>query len=68
MRQAFYFTLAANQGGPGCIRVLAPDMDKARATMISVYGIKWSMPYNDFNSIHVLDREILDTLHYEEPQ
>lgn len=58
----FYFTLAENQGGPGCIEVEAEDYDTAREIMFDSYGPRWAFQYSNITDVHPADRTILGVL------
>lgn len=58
----WYFTLASNQGGPGCVKVAGTTWDHARARMINAYGLSWAFQYNCLEDVHPLDRTILGKL------
>jgi hypothetical protein len=58
----FYFTLSMNQGGPGCIEVIAENSIEARKKMLEEYGNNWAFQYDDIFDVHPLDREIMATI------
>lgn len=58
----FYFTLAENQGGPGCIEVTAADYDTAREIMWEAYGPRWAFQYSSIEDVHPADRTILESI------
>ena len=55
----YYFTLASNQGGPGCVAVHAKDSEEAREIMFSVYGQKWAFQYDYLEDVHPNDRKLI---------
>lgn len=57
-----YFTLSANQGGPGCVEVRSDDYAEARRLMIGTYGMEWAFQYESLEKVHPADREILDVI------
>ena len=58
----YYFTLAENQGGPGCVEVEAEDYESARTLMCTSYGTNWAFQYESLEDVHPYDRTILDTI------
>lgn len=64
--RSYFFTLAANQGGPGCIEVVASSGSHARSAMFKYHGPNWAFMYNEMSSVHELDRRVLDTIYATE--
>jgi hypothetical protein len=62
MSKSWYFTLSANQGGPGCVEVVAENYDDATNKMIEQYGTKWALQYASIDEVHPYDREILGVI------
>jgi hypothetical protein len=55
----WYFTLNANQGGPGCVEVYATEFWDARKKMVKEFGIKWAFQYDSIDKVYPLDQQIL---------
>lgn len=56
---SFYATLSASQGGPGYIRIDAPDMACARQDLFNVFGERFCTMYYSVEQIHPADRQEL---------
>ena len=62
-RRLYFFTLASNQGGPGCVQVEASSWSEARDKMFaSHYGKRWAFQYERIENVHELDRKIIEIL------
>lgn len=59
MMKEFFFTLAANQGGPGCVQIQANDSEEARQIMFKAWGNNWAFQYDALQDIHPNDRRII---------
>jgi hypothetical protein len=60
--KSWYFTLAHNQGGPGCVEVKAESYSVARRKMILARGVKWAFQYETLDKVHPLDRQIIEVI------
>jgi hypothetical protein len=58
----WYFTLAENQGGPGCVKVAGSDYGHAGERMCAAYGLNWAFQYESLEKVHPLDREVLEII------
>lgn len=57
--EKFYFTLSANQGGPGCVEITANDSSEAREAMFKAWGEKWAFMYTNLSDVYPTDRRII---------
>jgi hypothetical protein len=60
--KSWYFTLAHNHGGPGCVEVKAESYSVARTKMIKARGEKWAFQYETIEKVHPLDRQIIEVI------
>lgn len=63
----FYFTFGHGHiGFPGYVKITAPDVAKARETMVKHYGQQWCNQLDSLSKVDPMDRYLQDTLVWPE--
>lgn len=60
--KSWFFTLAANQGGPACVEVWAHNAISARDKMVQVRSLSWAFQYESLDKVHPLDRKVKEII------
>ena len=63
MKNIFYATLSANQGGPGFYEIHAEDESSARKVIHEHTNGRWAFLYTEPDQIHQSDQKLLGVLH-----